>query len=263
MVSIKNTVYTSYCIPRSIALSKITHPEVRRKLNQKQNQFRTLVKKTQKHLDRTIHTKEELDAFKVAITLLPASLDGQQVLLSPDDRKEICLATDTAQVIIVLNQYWTFVQYELLEYVVHEYGSSSLKREMKAYVDHMDELEADIGISHVHAVQLCFPQPSSVVMRVHLPGSDHTLRDPRQAQRATAEQCQLHPHAVRTYQGLPGSVILTLIIPFSVMYQVLASLHGLAPAGDLLSRPLEERVIYTMSEVETGMLMVNGKCFGN
>ena len=116
---------------------------MKRKLYQKQNKFRTLIKNTQRHLNRTITTKEDLDAFKVSITVLPASLDGHHILLSPEDRTAISQATDTAQIIIVLNQYWTFVQYELLEYIVGEYGNATLKREMNAYVADMEELERE------------------------------------------------------------------------------------------------------------------------
>ena len=63
-------------------------------------------------------------------------------------------AKSFAQIFVVLNQYWTFVQYELLEYVVQEYGNARLKKEMKAYIAAMDELEAEVGIDHFTAVQL-------------------------------------------------------------------------------------------------------------
>ena len=229
--------------------------DIRRKLKRKDYQFRTLVRDTQRHLRLTIKTKEDFDDFKIAITLLPASLDGHLILLSPSDRNEIKSATEIPKIFIVLNQYWTFVQYELLEYVVQEYGSTNLKKDMKAYVTEMDELETEIGISHITAVQLCFPRPDSVAMEVHLSGSEHTFHNPRLVQRALTEQCELHPHSVRTYQSVPGSTIITLLIPFSVVGHVLATLRGMAPARDLLSRAVEDRLVYTMDEAETEMYL--------
>ena len=229
-------------------------------MKRKDNQFRTLVRKTQKHLSRTIKAKEGLDDFKVTVTLLPASLDGHHVLFSPADRAEIRSASEVAAIFIVLNQYWTFVQYELLEYVVMEFGNRTLKRKMKAYVDDMDMLEEKIGISHITAVQLCFPCPDSVPVEVRLSGSQHNLRNPRMVQRAMAEQHMLHPHAVRSYRSVPGSMIVTLLIPYSVAGHVLANLRGMLPARELLSRPLEERMVYSINEAkETSFPLVNNK----
>ena len=184
---------------------------------------------------------------------MPASLDGHHILLSPDDRTAIMEAKSLDQIFIVLNQYWTFVQYELLEYVVQEYGNDDLKKEMKAYIEAMDEFEAQIGIDHFTAIRMCSSRPDSVAMEIHLSGSQHRLRDARNVQRSMAEQCGLHPHTVRTYQSTPGSTILTLLIPYSVAGHVMATFQGMLPTGDLLSRPLEDRIVYTMDEAETEM----------
>jgi hypothetical protein len=189
---------------------------------------------------------------------LPASLDGHHILLAANDRKVIMAATETAPIFVVLNQYWTFVQYELLEYVIKEFGSDSLKQKIKAYVTDMDKIETEIGISHVTAVQLCFPCSDSVPVEVHLRGSQHTLRIPRFVQRAMAEQRGLHPHTVRTFRSVPGSMIITLLIPYSVAGHVLATLHGILPAKDLLSRPLEERMVYKIDGAETETYLALG-----
>ena len=229
------------------------------KVKEKDNRFRTLVRRTHRHLLHTIKTQEGEDFadFKVAVTLMPASLYGHHILLSPGDRNAIMKATSFDQIFIVLNQYWTCVQYELLEYVIQEYGNDDLKKDMKKYIADMEELEAQIGIDHFTAVKLCSPRPDSVAMEVHLSGSQHNLHmhDARLVQRSVAEQCGLHPHTVRTFQSTPGSTIITLLIPYAVAGHVMATLCGMMPAGDLLSRPLEERVVYTMDEAETEMYL--------
>ena len=233
------------------ALDKIDDPDVKKKLKHKDHQFRTLVRKTRRYLSTKIKTKEEFDDFKVAVTLMPSSLDGHHLLLPADDRSVIIGATEIAPIFVVLNQYWTFVQYELLEYVVQEFGNFTLKREMKGYVTDMDKLEKEIGIGHVTAVQLCYPRPDSVPVEVHLSGTQHTLGNPRFIQRAMAKQQELHPHTVRTYRTIPGSMIITLLIPYSVAGHVLATLHGMLPAKDFLSRPLEQRMVYKIQGAET------------
>ena len=241
-------------------VERITDPEVQKELKRKDNQFRTLVRKTHRHLSCTIKTGEGFADFKVSISYLPASLHGHHILLSPDDRTAIMEAKSFDQIFVVLNQYWTFVQYELLEYVVREYGNARLKKEMKAYVDDMDELEAQVGIDHFTAVRLCSPRPDSVAMNFHLSGTQHMLHDARLVQRSVAGQCGLHHHTVRTYQSTPGSMVLTLLIPYAVAGHVMAMFHGMMPAGDILSRPLEERVVYTMDEAETKMHLPQMVC---
>ena len=235
-------------------LERIKDPEVKKKAKQKDMQFRTLVKRTCRYLSYTITTRgKRFYDFKIAVSLMPASLHGHHMVLPPRDRKAIKRAKSFYQIFIVLNQYWTYVQYELLEYVVRKYGSVRLKKKMQAYVDGMDKFEEQISSSHFTPVKLCSPRPDSVAMEIHLSGSQHMLRDARNVQRSMAEQCGLHPHTVRTYQSTPGSTILTLLIPYSLAGHVMATLQGMLPTGDLLSRPLEDRIVYTMDEAETEM----------
>ena len=128
---------------------------------------------------------------------MPASPHGHHILLSPDDRDAIMKATSFDQIFVILNQYWTFVHYELLEYVVQEYGNDDLKMDMKRYAANMEELEDQVGIGRLTTVKLCSPQPDS---EVRLSGSQNKLRDAsaHPVQQSMAEQCALHPHTVRT-----------------------------------------------------------------
>ena len=179
-------------------IKMIPNTEVKEMLKQKNNQFQTLVRKTHTHLSRTYTTPEELDDFKVAISYLPAMLHGPPILLSPSDRRDIRNATSFAQIFVVLNQHWNSVHYELLEYVIKEYGNASLKEEMRAYVKDFDELEAQIGIDHFNTIKLCSPRPDSVAFNIDLVASQHTRRDARTVQRSTAEYFGMHSHTPRT-----------------------------------------------------------------
>ena len=241
-----------------LAVEKIADPKIREKSLQKDFQFRTLVRKTQQCLSGIIKTANKFNDFKVAITQLPASLDGHHIVISPDDQQVIVSAKTVVQIIIVLNQYWTFVQYELLDYVVQEFteGNVILMNEMKEYIADMNAFEAEIGIKHFTGLQLCSPQSNSVPMKLPLPGSQHKLRDSRLIQQSMAQQCGLHPHTVRTHEANPGgSTIFTLLLPYSVAGHVLAVLQGMLLARELLSKPLEEREVYFMDEAETEMFL--------
>lgn len=213
-------------------------------LKRKDNQFRMLLRKTHRHLSRTYRTPAELDDFKVAISYLPAMLHGPPILLSPSDRREIGNATSFAQIFVVLNQYWNSVHYELLEYVIKEYGNASLKKEMRAYVRDFDELEAQIGNDHFNTIELCSPRPDSVAFNIDLVGFQHTRHDARTVQRSTAEHFGMHSHTPRTLQSIVGSTKLTLLVPYEVARYVMYTFHQRLIAVNLLSRPLEERVVF-------------------
>lgn len=169
---------------------------------------------------------------------------SRPILLSPDDRRDIRNATSFAQIFVVLNQYWNSVHYELLEYVVKEYGNASLKKEMKAYVQDIDELEAQIGIDYFNTIKLCSPRPDSVAFQIDLEGFQHTRRDARTVQRSTAEYFGMHSHTPRTLQSIVGSTKLTLLVPYEVARHVMYTFHRKLIAVNLLSRPLEERVVF-------------------
>ena len=154
---------------------------------------------------------------------MPVSPHGHHILLSPGDRTAIMNATSFDQIFVVLNQYWTFVQHELLEYVVQEYGNDELKEEMKRYIADMEELKTQVGIDRLLAVlKLCSPQPDSIaldsiVMEVRLSGSQHKLRDTRLVQRSMGEQCGLHPPTVHTLKA-DTAMYLPLVRKYVIYY---------------------------------------------
>ena len=222
---------------------------MKKKIKRKDNKFRSLVRWTHRYISRTITTQAGFTDFQVTISCLPAY---EHSSLSHDDSTAIKEATSFAQIFVILNQYWTFFQYGLLEYVIKKYGNDRLKRKMKAFINDMDELESQVPLDNLMNIKLCFSRPDSVIMAIHLPGSQHMLCDARCSQRLVADRSRLHHSTVRTYQSTPGSAIITLLVPCTVAIQVVVSFRGIPhiPADDILSRPLEERVIYTMDEAE-------------
>ena len=222
----------------------IPNTEVKEMLKRKDNQFLRLLRNTRAHLSRTYRTPQELDDFKVAISFIPAMRHDPIFVLSPSDRREIQNATSFAQIFVVLNQYWNSVHYELLEYVIKEYGNASLKKEMRAYVQDFDELEAQIGIDHFNTIKLCSPRPDSVAFNIDLVGIEHTRHDARIVQRSTADHFGMHSHTPRILQSIVGYTKLTLLVPYEVARYVMYTFHQRLIAVNLLSRPLEERVVF-------------------
>ena len=104
---------------------------------------------------------------------------------------------------------------------------------MKAYVEAMDEFEAQIGIDHFTPVKLCSPRPDSVSLEVRRSGSQHMFCDARNVQRSMAEQCGLHPHTMdeaETEMQLP--LVCSCNDTYAIMHKVCLCIQSVPASAE-------------------------------
>ncbi len=205
----------------SIAASRIVHgreqirnPVVEYQTKEKEKKFRKLVRRTYQHLTKVI---EDLDDFKVFVTLLPKQLGTR---FEGEDLKLIQVAKCLADIFTVLNQYWNFTSYDLLEAVVEEYGDGhhKLQDEMKQYREEMEVFETATSLGPLVGLQLCNPRPNSCPVVAHLAGecSQKTLADVQLCRRCIAQEFGCDKTAIRWSKVDVGSVIVTFLVPSSI-----------------------------------------------
>ena len=199
----------------------IADQEVEKLFSDKQNKFRKLVHKVYVHVCKVIG--EDLNDFKVFVTLSPYSWKSRGIMWERNDLETIMHATNLAEVFIILNQYWDCVHYELLEIIVDQYGDQDLKREMENYRQEIQEL-GPTTLNHFRGVHLCKYHPECVPVEAKLRGElkQYTIKQARSCRYGLAQAYDLKPHAMRMSTVDTGSIILVFLVPNAVSLQMLA-----------------------------------------
>ena len=93
--------------------------------------FDQLVDKSQ---DGLIENNIPLQRLKRCITRLHASIRYQHIAFIRENMKAITHAESMEEIFGVLNLYWDFLNYTLLEHIVNEFGNNDTKAAMVNYV---------------------------------------------------------------------------------------------------------------------------------
>ena len=94
--------------------------------------FRTLVKDTMKELRKDVEIS--MEDLQYDLTLLPVDIKSNHATYITENIKKLSEVTDVKELFLLLNTYWDYFNYTLLEVLVNEHGSPELKLRMKTYV---------------------------------------------------------------------------------------------------------------------------------
>ena len=96
-------------------------------------QFKQVVKAT-----LAVCKSRSLGDFKIEVTLIPTKLKEEHKLFMKDSKEIILEAKEANDVFVHFNTYWNYLNYNLLEYLVEEYGSHEIKEMMSKFVQELD-----------------------------------------------------------------------------------------------------------------------------
>lgn len=212
--------------------------------------FRTLVNKSYRHLHKRPSLLHE---FQVFVSLVPASWKRKNILWNRNDLSNIMKATTFTEVFTILNQYWDWRHYELLEYVINEYGSASLKKEMKNYCKDMEKVASRIMLYDTKGVSFSSPCSDPVIVEVRVKGnpSQYNLTKERTLRQAIAQQFDMEPYTLHLSTGDSGSVILHYQIPLSLSSHMIVeskSKHHFFREQEVIELTISGICVYTAAD---------------
>ena len=105
--------------------------DVASKIKQLEKQFKSLHKRTREELmtNKDINVQEMLHA----ITLLPIKLKNEYETAISEKLPKFPREGSISELFLHLNPLFSFIDYGLLEYIIEEFGSNSLKINMQSY----------------------------------------------------------------------------------------------------------------------------------
>ena len=114
---------------------------------QLQEQFVTVLAHTKIHLmKKEAQSQSFLIEFKVILTSLPLSTRHQHLHFLKEEEPQIWEAMNTYKVFKILEPYWNYVDYALLEYLIKEFGTDELQQEMKRYIAQLERFEKKTSV---------------------------------------------------------------------------------------------------------------------
>lgn len=209
---------------------------------------------------------DNLDEFKVFVTVLPKN---QGTRFEGEDLKTIQLAKGLMEIFTVLNQYWNFTSYDLLEAVVEAFGdeNAQLQRDMRQYSEEMQVFESETHLHHLSGLQLCNPRPNSCPVVAHLVGncSERTLADVQLCRQCIARGFDCDKSSIRSSSVDTGSVVLTFLVPWSIAGAMIVKarskeMHGLLRLQGILQLSIGGMCIYDSEEDMLKVLCHNYAC---
>lgn len=202
----------------------------------------------------------DLNEFRVFVSSPPPAwkLERQKPL---SDYHLECIKTDDAfhEIYMVLSQYTTWYNYELLKSIVEKYANPPIKQRMQHYCTKLNEFEERIILDSVKDISFCQPQQNSITIIIKMPNHQCKqlhLNEIRKMQHALADEAGIERAAVRIYKVVEGSVEIIFLVPLALApYLIVSSICPLLTSQESLPESVDKRCVHTIHTEEAVRLM--------
>lgn len=189
-----------------------------------------------------IHTKLEfskksedfLGKLRTTLVTLPVSRMFKHLCFLTSESEHIMNAKSVDEIFKILDKYWNYTNYTLLQYLVQEFGESTLKEEMCNYVAVLENFEKKTTIleSNIAARNQRYPQKclwghfefSRVIVKLPRDPAVCTLYEVRQLAENMVKRSCLEPYTWSQEVHQPRSVNVTLLFPRAALELIVSAL---------------------------------------
>ena len=164
----------------------------------------------------------------------------------------------------ILDDFWDYTDYALLQHLVERFGEEALKKEMSEYVAALEQFEKGTTIQESNTASSSSRYPrrninqilfgyldnfSTVDLQLHRDPAVYTLYDARQLEESIAKRTCLEPYAVRLKRVCPSSVAITLMCPRVALELILGALEkDFLETHQIVSVTIDEKPLEEYSE---------------
>ena len=179
------------------------------------DRFEALVMNTSTYLAKKEATVPRfLASFRRRVTLFTDERQLFPRAFSERNCAKILKAKSVDMVLANFSNFWSFINYQLLQKVIKKFGDSTLRTEMAAYVRDFQWFCSITYISDYPAWSENPPQDfSTVVARLRIEAEHCTVAHLLEYRQKIAASADLQPTDFEPTGALPGSVILKLSLP--------------------------------------------------
>ena len=192
--------------------------------------FNSVVVNAQVDLSMKEMPLREFYHFKVSLTKLPMlTLGKKSRFLRTKEKRKILKAKSVDAVFEVIDPYWNYVDYSLLEHVVEKYCSEDVKMEMRGYKDRLHAFEKATSVKHFTSNisdDRALPSGySTLTATLGVDAEECTLYQVRERLEEIARRACLQPYVAMMHSLHASRVVLTIAFPRAVRKTIKRSLN--------------------------------------
>ena len=211
---------------------------------QLQDQFINLLTNTQIEFSKKSKAPGFLDEFCTTLSKLPISQRFKHLHFLRKQRQRIMQASSVDEIFEILDDFWDYTDYALLQHLVERFGEEPLKKEMREYVAALEQFEKGTTIQESitsscrymfmyrrrknvgRKIDLRFDYDFSTVdLQLYRDPAVYTLYDARRLEESVTKRSCLEPYAVRLWNVRQSSVAITLMCPRVALELILEALE--------------------------------------
>ena len=188
------------------------------------------------------HTKMEfsrkpaefLNELRTTIVTLRVSSRFKHLQFLTSERERILNASSVDEVFMILDDYWDYTNYALLQYLVQTFGENTLKREMSEYVAALEHFEKKTTIQESESAGSNNRRRkrslhdgyefSTVDIQLRKDPKVCTLYEARQEEESVAKRACLEPYVMRQRKVSCHSVVIGLVCSRSALELIFVAL---------------------------------------
>ena len=191
--------------------------------------FRSIVINAQVFLAQKEMSPSDFYYFKIDLTALPMLTKYKKLRFLKKKRKKIIRAKSIQEIFDILDPYWDYVNYSLLEHIVKKYCNEEIRKQMKKYINKLHRFEKITSVkaltSALSSNRVPPSEHKSMNATLQIDATECSLYHARKVWESIAEKASLQPY-VALLQGLHASlVVVTISYPRKVHKRVKQSLN--------------------------------------
>ena len=205
-----------------------------------------------------------VEKLRVTLTTLPVSRRFKHLHFLREQSHHIMQANNVDEIFKILDDFWDYTDFTLLQHLVEKFGEEALKKEMSEYVAALEQFEKRTTIQESNTASSSNRYPrrnineipfeylydfSTVDLQLHRDPAVYTLYNARQLEESLAKRACLEPYAVRLQRVRPSSVAITLMCPRVALELILEALEkDFLETHQIVSVTIDEKPLEEYSE---------------
>ena len=192
--------------------------------------FHSVVISANVHLTHKELSPVEFSSFKLDLIKLPTHLEKyKKFMFLRKKRKKIMKAESIQEVFDILDNYWNYVDYSLLEHIVEKYCDDEIKKQMKDYVQELDTFETSTFAKELTSVVEALRKPpkgyNTLTATLEIDAAECSLHHARKVKEAIAERASLEKYVLLLLELHASSVVIVIAYPPAVHKDIVQSLN--------------------------------------
>ena len=199
-----------------------------KKVHQLAKGFRSVVVNANIDLSLKGMSPEKLYRFKVDLTKLPMLTEYKKLRFLQKKKKKILRAKYVDAVFEILDPYWNYIDYSLLEHIVNNYCDRDVKIQMQIYIEDLHKFERATSVKQLTSAvpdnRVLISNYSTLTATLGVDAEKCSLYRARKVKDAIIERACLQSYVPQLLSLHASSVVLTIAFPKKLSKHIRKSL---------------------------------------